>query len=83
MVGFFELAGCHKEVIPMGFYGSGFFKSWLVGGRNVEGREGPKEKQPKVSMIITAVSAEDACEKMRSYLTDEGFKFGPIAAFFG
>ncbi len=65
----------------MGFYGSVFFKSWLVVAQNIEGRE--KEKQPKVSMIITAVSAEDACDKMRSYLTDEGFKFGPIAAFFG
>lgn len=64
----------------MGFYGSVFFKSWLVEAQDVEG---PKEKQPKISMIMTAVSAEEACDKMRNYLTDEGFRVGPIAAFFG
>ncbi|MDB5097181.1 MAG: hypothetical protein JWM80_1602 [Cyanobacteria bacterium RYN_339] len=64
----------------MGFYGSVFFKSWLVVAQNVEG---PREKQPKVSMIVSAVTAEDACDKVRSYLSAEGFKFGPVAAFFG
>lgn len=64
----------------MGFYGSVFFKSWLVVAQNVEYQ---REKQPKVSMIVQAFSAEDACDKMRCYLTAEGFKFGPIAAFFG
>lgn len=63
----------------MGFYGSVFFKSWLVVAQNVE----TPERQPKVSMIVQAVTAEDACDKMRHYLTDEGFKFGPISAFFG
>ena len=64
----------------MGFYGSIFFRSWLVVAQNVEGL---REKQPKFSLIVTAASAEDACEKMRSYLTAEGFKFGPVSAFFG
>lgn len=64
----------------MGFYGSVFFRSWLVVAQNVEG---PRDKQPKVEMILTAATAEDACDKMRSYLTAEGFKFGPVAAFFG
>lgn len=64
----------------MGFYGSLFFKSWLVVAQNVEGS---REKRPKVSMIVVAVSAEEACEKVRRYLEDEGFKFGPVAAFFG
>lgn len=65
----------------MGFYGSIFFRSWLVVAQNVE--VNPKDKQPKVEMILTAATAEDACDMMRSYLTAEGFKFGPVAAFFG
>ena len=64
----------------MGFYGSVFFKSWLVVAQNVEGVRG---KQPKLSMIVSAVNAEEACEKVREYLKDEGFKYGPVAAFFG
>lgn len=64
----------------MGFYGSIFFRSWLVVAQNVEGQ---REPQPKLSMIVSAVSAEEACDKMRSYLTAEGFKFGPVSAFFG
>lgn len=64
----------------MGFYGSIFFKSWLVVAQNVEGN---RERRSKVSMIVDAVTAEDACDKVRKYLTEEGFKFGPIAAFFG
>lgn len=64
----------------MGFYGSLFFKSWLV---EAQGKEDIQEKQPKISMIVMAVTAEDACDKVRSYLTAEGFDFGPIAAFYG
>ena len=64
----------------MGFYGALFFKSWLVVAQNVEG---PRLKQPKVSMIVVAFSAEEACEKVRTYLKEEGFQFGPVAAFFG
>ena len=64
----------------MGFYGSVFFRSWLVVAQNVES---PRGATPKVSMILTAATAEDACDKMRSYLTAEGFSFGPVAAFFG
>ena len=52
----------------------------IVVAQNVEG---PPVKQPKVSMIVVAWSAEEACDKMRSYLTAEGFKFGPVAAFYG
>lgn len=69
-----------KGVIPLGFYGQLFFKSWLVVAQNVEG---PRERQPKVSMIVVAFSAEEACDKVRSYLKEEGFQFGPVAAFFG
>lgn len=64
----------------MGFYGTVFFRSWLVEAQDVEG---PREKQPKVSMIVTAVTAEEACDKVRGYLTSEGYKVGPVAAFFG
>lgn len=64
----------------MGFYGSMFFRSWLVVAQNVEGQ---REPQPKVSMILVAWSAEEACDKMRSYLSAEGFKFGPVAAYYG
>jgi hypothetical protein len=64
----------------MGFYGSVFFKSWLVEAQDVEGH---REKQPKISMIVKAVDEEDACDKMRAYLTDEGFKFGAIKALLG
>lgn len=64
----------------MGFYGSVFFKSWLVVAQNVEGVLG---KQPKLSMIVSAVDAEEACDKVRAYLTAEGFSFGPVAAYFG
>jgi hypothetical protein len=64
----------------MGFYGSVFFRSWLVVAQNVES---PRGAPPKVSMIVTAATAEDACDKVRSYLTAEGFSFGPVAAFFG
>ena len=64
----------------MGFYGALFFRSWLVVAQNVEGN---REKQSKFSMILTAASADEACELMRGYLTAEGFKFGPIAAFYG
>jgi hypothetical protein len=69
-----------KEVMTVGFYGSVFFRSWLVVAQNVEG---PRGKTPKVSMILSAATAEDACDMMRNYLTAEGFQFGPIAAFFG
>jgi hypothetical protein len=34
-------------------------------------------------MIVTAASAEEACDKVRRYLHEEGFEFGPVAAFFG
>lgn len=65
----------------MGFYGSLFFKSWLVVAQNVEG---PREEKPsRVAMIMEACTAEDACDKMRRYLNAEGFKFGPVTAFFG
>ena len=64
----------------MGFYGSLFFKSWYVVAQNVESSP---ERRPKFSMIVSAVSAEEACDKMRSYLTEEGFQFGQIAAFYG
>jgi hypothetical protein len=75
-VGFLD----RQEVMTVGFYGSVFFRSWLVVAQNVET---PRGWQPKVSMIVTAATAEDACDKMRNYLSAEGFKFGPIAAFFG
>ena len=63
----------------MGFYGSMFFKSWLVVAQSVE----EPAPEPKISMIVMAATAEDACDKVRGYLTAEGFKFGPVAAFFG
>jgi hypothetical protein len=66
--------------MAMGFYGSVFFKSWLVEALDVEAF---REKQPKISMIVKAVDAEDACDKMRTYLTDEGFQFGAIKALLG
>ena len=34
-------------------------------------------------MIVSAGTAEDACEKVRRYLAAEGFTFGPVAAYFG
>ena len=64
----------------MGFYGSVFFKSWLVVAQNVEGLPG---QLPRLSIIVSAMNAEEACDKVREYLTIEGFKVGPVAAFFG
>jgi hypothetical protein len=66
--------------MTVGFYGSVFFRSWLVVAQNVGG---PRGQEPKVSMIVSAATAEDACDKMRNYLSAEGFTFGPIAAFYG
>jgi hypothetical protein len=66
--------------MTVGFYGSVFFRSWLVVAQNVGG---PRGQEPKFSMIVSAATAEDACDKLRNYLSAEGFTFGPIAAFYG
>lgn len=64
----------------MGFYQSMFFRTWLVVAQNVAS---PRGTQGKVEMIVSAGTAEDACEKVRRYLAAEGFTFGPVAAYFG
>lgn len=64
----------------MGFYGSLFFRTWLVVARATEpgrGRVGDH------SLIVLAATEEEAIDKVRGYLTAEGFQVGPIEARFG
>ena len=64
----------------MGFYGSVFFKTWLVVARAQEpGQSAPGDH----NLIVLAATEEEAIDKVRSHLQDEGFQVGKIVARFG
>lgn len=66
--------------IALGFYGSIFFRTWLVVAR---AQEPGKSASRDHSLIVLAATEEEAIDKVRRYLLAEGFLVGPIEARFG
>lgn len=69
-----------QGVISVGFYGSLFFRTWLVEARALEpGRAQAADHR----LIVLAATQEEAVDKARRYLTAEGFQVGQVQARFG
>jgi hypothetical protein len=67
----------------VGLYQSLFFKSWSVVVKDVREASQPHMPTHTLRRIVTANTAEAAIDKMKQYLTNEGFMFGVVTAELG